>query len=454
MHVRWLLLFTLLATLLVSVDFPQQAKATPANPATLAAATCVETPQTSGSKWKICSPAAVDLVPDTPINIDVVVWAHGYQAPGYAATYQDSLSDKTYVPDLVTGLGYAFITATYPANGLVVIDAEADLLALVAYFNKTYPPTATARKIYLAGASMGGLITAQLAERNPNGVFAGALALCGIVGDFPRQVKYWGDFDALYRTLFANVVASWTTQPISMTTQAVWESTYQPSIAFGVISNRAAASQLITVAKAAIDPDPLNSTSVLTTIVGLSYFTFLSREDSAVRLGGNPVDNHAYWYRGLGSTNDMRLNKAVPRATASPAAVTAMQAYATTGQPKIPLVLVHTSYDPIVPVEQSYLYILKKQAVGNTNVTPFLVSRYGHCEFKSAEVQDSFSLLVAQASGAVPSGVIPPGFPFQATTLISGTAVLSATEAFSVTNAVPDPYVFTRNYTPLVQVVR
>ena len=446
MHVRWLLLFTLLATLLVSIDFPQQAKATPAKATTLAAATCTETTQTSGSKWKIC-------LPTLPVtwNDSVVVWAHGYQAPGYPATYQDTLSDGTSVPDLVTGLGYAFITATYPANGLVVIKAEADLLDLVAYFNKTYPPTA--RKVYLAGASMGGLITAQLAESNPKGVFNGALALCGIVGDFPRQVKYWGDFNALYRTLFANVVASWgATQPTSMTTQTVWESTYQPTIIAGVMSNTAAAGQLITVAKAAVDP--LDPTTAMTTIVGLSYFTFLSREDSAVQLGGNPVDNHAYWYRGLGSTNDMALNKLVPRETASPAAVTAMQAYATTGQPKIPLVLVHTSYDPIVPVEQSFLYILKKQAAGNTNVTPFLVARYGHCEFKSAEVQDSFSLLVAQVNGLTTPGTIPSWFPFQSTTLISGTAVVSATNAFSATNAVPDPYVFTRNYTPLVAVAR
>ncbi|MEI6180501.1 MAG: hypothetical protein WCP31_07085 [Chloroflexales bacterium] len=440
MHVRWLLLFTLLATLLVSVDFPQQAKATPAKPTTLAAATCTETTQASRSKWKICLPTAPVIWNDS-----VVVWAHGYQAPGYPATYQDTLSDGTYVPDLVTSLGYAFITATYPANGLVVIDAEADLLALIASFNTTHAAT-PARKVYLAGASMGGLITAQLAERNPNGVFNGALALCGIVGDFPRQVKYWGDFNALYRTLFANVVASWTTQPISMTTQTVWESTYQPTIIAGVMSNTTAAGQLIMVAKAAIDP--LDYTTAVTTIAGLSYFTFLSREDSAVRLGGNPVDNHAYWYRG--STNDMALNKLVPRETASPAAVTAMQEYATTGQPKIPLVLVHTSYDPIVPVEQSLLYILKKQAAGNTKVTPFLVSRYGHCEFKSAEVQDSFSLLVAQVNGLSTPGTIPSWFPFQSTTLISGTAVLSATEAFSVTNAVPDPYVFTRNYTPLV----
>lgn len=434
MRIRWLLLFTLAVALLGSAGVSRQTEAAPVAPSvTPAAAICDLYPQASGATWKICFPS-------TAWNTQVVVWAHGYEPPGFAPTYQDALPDGTSLPELVTNLGMAFITSTYPSNGLVVTQARTDLVALVDFFKSDIAPVAPS-KVYLIGASMGALIATQLAEGQA-GVFDGAMAVCGLSGDFKRQLTYWGNFNVLYRTFFSNVVASWNPQPGATTTKTQWETLYQPSIIAGITTNMTATQGLLSTAKAAIDPgDP---TSAVTTVLGLAYFSFLSSEDAALRLGGNPFENRTTWYRGLPTfTDTMALNKAVPRLAASPAAVAAMASYETTGKPTIPLVVMHTTLDPIAPVDQTLLYILKARAVNNTNVTPYLVQRYGHCTFTPQEVVGAFSVLVAKVLGQDPPAQLPP-------TLIRDQALEVIVQAFAASEAIPDPLSFNQLRLPSV----
>lgn len=436
MYVRWLLLFALATALVGGAGGAQQTRAAhhdaPAAP--VAAAGCTELPRPGGALWKICYPT-----PITNWNTAVAVWAHGYEPPGFARTYQDHLADGTPISDIVTGLGFAFITSTYPANGLVVLDAKQDLQALLAFF-KADAPAPTSR-VLLIGASMGGLIATQLVEQT-SGVFDGALAVCGLAGDFRRQINYWGDFNALYRTFFSDVVAGWDPPPGITTTQALWEATYAPSIAAGVTANITATQGLLATSRAAVDLQ--NPTTAVTTVVGLAYFSFLSSEDAALRLGGNPFENRATWYRGLATfTDTMRLNKAAPRFAASPAAISAMEAYTTTGQLNVPLVVMHTTLDPVVPVDQTLLYILKARGAGSTNVTPYLVRRYGHCAFTADEVQAAFAVLLSKVLGTPPPSPLPQTF-------IGGAAVDAIVAAFAAQEAVPDPFVFSQRRFPVI----
>lgn len=435
MYVRWLLIGALAAALIGNLGGAQRAAATHHSVAiTPTAASCVETPQASGSLWKICYP-----LPITNWNTAVVVWAHGYEPPGFARTYQDALTDGTPIADIVTGLGFAFITSTYPANGLVVTEAKQDLQALLTFFKGSAP--APTSRVFLIGASMGGLIATQLAE-GTTGVFDGALAVCPIAGDFRRQNKYWGDFNVLYRTFFSNVVASWDPPPGITTTSTLWDTLYQPSIVAGLTANITATQGLLATSKAAVDPQ--HSTTVVTTVVGLARFSFLSSEDAALRLGGNPFENRTTWYRGLATITDtMNLNKAVPRFAASPAALSAMTAYTTTGQPKIPLVVMHTTLDPIVPVDQTLLYIIKAKNAGSTSVTPYLVRRYGHCTFTAEEVQAAFAVLLSKVLGSPLPNPLPE-------TLVGGAAVDAIVAAFAAAEAVPDPFVFSQRRFPVI----
>lgn len=469
MGARWLLLFSLAVALLVSAGAPRQLEAAPAKPAaSLAAAVCSEVNRPSDAnpqwKWKFCRS---DGAPSLNALALVVVYAHGYQAPAFPKTFQDTLPDGTSIPDIVTGANpaYGFITTQYPANGLVVTEAKADLLALVNYFDTTYPFIGGTRTYILAGASMGGLIATQLAE-TAGTPFAGALSLCGVTGDFQRQVEYWGHFNSLYRAFYPEVIASWgANPPNSSTTEDQWGTgvppagTYAYTITTAITSTitgtlRAKAlldvqEQLITasaITSTSAISDPLQPTSAISTIVGLSYFSFLSAQDSATRLGGNPFDNHAYWYRGLPTiTETMQLNKAVPRLTASPVALAAMSAYSTTGQLKIPLVSLHTFADPIVPVDQSLLYIMK---VGNNSkFAPFLVNRYGHCTFTQDELV-TLLLVLGQLIQPQPAALEPAAVP--SPTLIGGAQLAPIVQAFAAAEAVPDPLSFNQLRLPMV----
>ena len=441
MRVRWLLVFTLLVTLLGNFGVTRATSAASANAAPApAVATCTPYPQTSGATWKICLPADWDL---NQVH-NVVVLAHGYVIPGDPLTYQDTLADGTGTPmaDIITGLGAALITSTYPRNGLVVLDAKADLVALVNYFTSLYPKTPT-RKVYLAGFSMGGLIAAQLAEEN-TGKFDGALVACGIVGNFRREINYWGNFNLLYRAMFPGVVAS---PPVSTTTSITWTTTYSPSIRAAASANITATQQLLTLAKAAVVTDTYTTTlqTGAATLEQLAYFSFLSAEESAIRLGGNPFGNRGYWY--WGSSNDLYLNRHITRVTASPTAVLEMQKYDTTGKPTIPVVAIHTTLDPVVPVGQSLLYYAKSRLLGNTNVTPLLAAQYGHCSFTQAQVLEAFGVLMSKVTGG------PLASLQAASTFMSPVEMAAEVQKFTALEAVEAAqqlHVLTTTYLPLV----
>lgn len=432
MYTRWLMLFVVTVIGLGSAASWGDARAATVT-ASIAPGTCEEGDLTSPARYKICLPAAG--------TGDLVIWAHGYKVPADPLSFQDAPPENVAdLPALITGLGFSYATTTYRSNGLVVLDAKQDIIELLAKVYERNPELA-ARRVYLIGASMGGLIATQLAESNPNGAFDGALALCGLVGNFPRQINHWGNFNVLFRTFFQGVVAGWPSQPSSATNSVVWDSTYKPAITAAVMANTAAAQQLLATSKAAVDTSV--PATALKTIEDLAYFSFLSVDDSAVRLGGNPFENRAYWY--WGSASDWMLNRYAPRYGASATALAAMQGYETTGQPVIPMVMVHTTLDPIVPVDQSLLYFQKVAATGNLNVTPLLVSRYGHCNFTSDELLQSFGLLVSKVTGAAPAGELT-SFMSQPELLIKAQEFLAAEQAEA---AIQAQHVSTRFFLPV-----
>ena len=59
--------------------------------------------------------------------------------------------------------------------------------------------------MYLVGVSQGGLVCTLAVEQNP-GIFSGGLSLCGPIGDFRRQINYWGDFRVAFDYFFPNVI--------------------------------------------------------------------------------------------------------------------------------------------------------------------------------------------------------------------------------------------------------
>lgn len=402
MRMRWLLLFVLVATMVGSVGVGAQAQAAPGVTSPGATSTGCEEGDNlpGGASWKICIPLNW--------NGDLVLWAHGYVAPEDELTFQDEVPGDTPIslPDLVQSLGYAFAATTYRENGLVVIDGQKDVLALLDEFKDQYSATNGGQEfggnVFLTGASMGGLIVTLLAEDRANAdKFTGALAACGIVGDFRRHINYWGDFRVLFDYFYPGVLPVYDPEspeayPQSTQAWAPYATEIQKAVQNG---DDRLWQQLIAVSKAPVAAP--TEDAALATIQSVLFYSVISAPDAAIRLRGNPFDNQWRWY--WGSANDLKLNLKVDRLKADWQALIEMRNYQTSGKARIPLVMPHTTDDEVVRFEQTLLYWLKARPVGAGKVTPIPVSGFGHCRFTEEQVLLSFALMVFQSTGQLPA---------------------------------------------------
>ena len=344
--------------------------------------------QASGAVYRICMPTG-------EWNGDLVVYAHGYVAfnePIAIPEDQLTIPDGPSIPEMVNGLGFAFATTSYSVNGLAVKEGIADLLDLVQIFSQTHGPP---NRVYLVGPSEGGLITALGVEGHGD-VFHGGLSACGPVGDFRRQINYWGDVRVLFDYFFPGVIPG---SPVDIPPEVIanWDSIYQAAVEEALRADPHATAQLLRVAHVPVDPaDPDSGVDAL---IQLLWYNVFATNDGVAKLGGQPYDNsrRLYW----GSDNDLALNRGVQRFRADPAAIAEIEAhYQTTGDLDVPLVALHTLRDPIVPFWHELLYLRKIAAHGDTGLYTDLPGlNYGHCNFSAAEVLVAFAVLVYRTTG-------------------------------------------------------
>jgi hypothetical protein len=347
--------------------------------------------QSTGAIYRICMP------PASRWNGDLVIFAHGYVAfnePFGIPEDQVCSPDGLCLPTLINALGFAFATTSYSVNGLAVLEGIQDVVDLVDVFAGIHGAPG---HVYLTGASEGGIVTALAIEQHPD-VFTGGLAACGPIGDFHRQISYFGDFRVIFEYFFPGLLPpSVTAVPDSVIENwdTIWENEIKPVVLDPV--NKPLLDQLLKVAKAPfVKDDP--ATIELTVHDALWYWVFATN-DAHDKLGGQPFDNIGKRYRG--SKNDTALNAAVVRVAADQAAVDAIGAgYQTTGQIEVPLVTLHTLLDQQVPYAHEPLYRMKVKDAGLTALhTNIPVFRYGHCNFKPLDVLLAFGILVNKATG-------------------------------------------------------
>jgi pimeloyl-ACP methyl ester carboxylesterase len=338
-----------------------------------AAASCQDGNQTTGAIYRICMPDSW--------NGDLVIWAHGYVDPEEPVAIPEGqlqLPDGTSIIDIATGLNFAFATTSYRYNGLVVPWGIQDVVNLVHVFEQQHGP---AGDVILIGASEGGLITAMAVELYPN-IFDGGIAVCGPVGDFRSQVRYFGDFRVVFNYFFPGVLPGDSTS-IPQEVIDDWDTVYVPAIDAAIAADPHAAEQLINVTKAAIDPsDP---TTIRTTIMDLLWYNVHATNDAVAKLYGNPFDNTTRWYSG--SDDDAALNAGIQRFAADPIALQAIKVYfQTSGKLTNPLVTLHSTGDQIVPAYHEDIYYLKtiQQNSFNKHIN-ISVDRYGHCNVQPIE---------------------------------------------------------------------
>jgi pimeloyl-ACP methyl ester carboxylesterase len=350
----------------------------------------------SGAVTRVC-------MSDSVWNGDLVVWAHGYvdfTRPVAIPEEQLCLGDTGFcLHEVVNALGFGFVTTSYRMNGMVTSGVE-DVLDAVGAFAAAH---AAPRRVYLLGASEGGLVTTLAVEQRPD-VFAGGVAACGPIGDFERQVAYFGDFRVLFDYFFPGLLPG---SPVEIPPDVIagwddlWSLTIKPAVFDPANASRLA--QLLRTARAPYDAaDPATQE---TTVEDALWYSVFATNDLTAKLGGRPFDNVSRVY--LGSDDDAALNAGVARFAADPAAIEAMGGlFRTEGALEAPLVVLHTTKDQQVGFAQALLYGAKLRASGTeAQRVLFPAFRYGHCNFRPWEALLSFAILLARVEGGVPEGL-------------------------------------------------
>lgn len=342
--------------------------------------------QASGALYGVWMPET------TCWNGNFVVFAHGYVAPNQGpGVPADQLTiGGISLPATFNQLGYGFAASGYSKNGLAIIQGVADSMDLVQNILKKQLPL---NRVYLIGASEGGLVATLSAEQLPH-VYNAVGAACGPIGSFQDQINYFGDFRVVFDYFFPGVLPS---SPVDIPPDVMTNWTaYEAKITAALAANPSAAAQLVKVMNAAVTSDP---TTVGETILGALWYNAFATNDAVATLGGQPFDNHNRIY--LGSSNDILLNLKVERFTAVPAALAAVKAhYETSGRLLMPTITLHTTLDPVIPYWQETLYTPKTLLAGSfLERTNLPVAAYGHCAFTGGEVLAAFGIIVLRDIG-------------------------------------------------------
>jgi pimeloyl-ACP methyl ester carboxylesterase len=343
--------------------------------------------QSSGSIYRICMP------PQGAYNGMLVIWAHGFQDAGTPVSIpEDQLCIGTFcIPEVINGLGFGFATNSYRKTGMAIQEGKADILDLVSiYAAQKGAPS----KVYLVGASEGGIITALSLEQHPN-VYSAGLAACGPVGNFPFQINYFGDARATFEVFFPGVIPGNPFDP-DPGLVAAWSQYYDLVVEPIVFApaNRSKLDQWVQVAKLPYDANNYLPT-VRDSARDVLRYSVVNLNDAAATIGGFPYGNMARVYSG--SLNDTLLNLLVPRVSVDLTALHVMNtAYRTSGQLQRPLITLHTLRDQQVPYAHEQLYILKTLASGSylTRHLNIPIDRFEHCNFTTDEVLVSFGLML------------------------------------------------------------
>ena len=342
--------------------------------------------QASGSIYRICMPTA-------NYNGNLVIWAHGFQDAGPPPSIpEEQLCVNGFcLQELINSLGFAFATNSYSKTGMAIRQGQADILDLVNIFASQ---NGQPQRVYLVGASEGGIITALSVEQSPS-VFSAGVAACGPVGDFPYQINYFGDGRATFEYFFPGVIPG---DPFNPTEGlvAAWDAYYEhvvKPIVFNPV-NRHLLDQWVKVASLPYDAGNYLETVELS-VKDVLHYSVVNLNDAKETIGGFPYENRFRWY--FGSDNDLLLNIMVPRAAADPAAVAEMKAhYSTTGVLKRPLITLHTLRDQQVPYFHEPLYAWKTFLSGSLLTRHFNipVDRFEHCNFTRDEALFSFIVML------------------------------------------------------------
>ena len=341
-----------------------------------------------GAQYAIFVPA--------PWNGDVVYYAHGIVDAALPVALPTSAIAE--LRDSLGVMGYAVAYSSFSQNGWAVKDGIERTHQLRGLFESR---VGEAKRSYVIGHSMGGLIALALAEKFPR-QYDGALPMCGVLDGAQHQIDYIANVRTVFDYFYPGVLPGNAVdiQPeLDLNTQVLGPAQ------FAIVNNpngAGAMAQIVQTPLPFADPPELVQ-SILTAIA----FDARGADDIVDRTHEHsPFGNSATTYAGLLPPPILAdLNARVARFTETPdAAKYLAKYYEPSGDLRIPTVTIHTTRDPVVPVFHESGYAGRAAAEGaSSNLLQRSISRYGHCAFAIGEMTDAFRAL----TGWVVSGVRP-----------------------------------------------
>jgi pimeloyl-ACP methyl ester carboxylesterase len=336
-------------------------------------------------------------------NGKLVVYAHGSVAP-FAPVGIPSEADA--VASVFVAQGFAVALSSYSQTGSDIKDGATRTHQLRGLFASQFgQPSRT----YLVGSSMGGFIVASLAERFPN-QYDGVMPFCGVVGGFTAEFTYLLNVRALFDLLYPNALPG---------TAADFQLPSDPSAAAAALQDVQAKAQaaIVTDARplpgsvqiAMIDQTAMPLPSPLGPLTAAQFATFVITPLVAhAEYLNDAVDfTHGHFpFTNVGTTYTSNspfmgpllpaINAGVERVAADRSAQNLLQQNGeTSGRIGIPMLTLHTRYDPQVPIITESIYAQRVLAAGRADL---LVQRttagFGHCNFTTQELGTGFVDLV------------------------------------------------------------
>jgi pimeloyl-ACP methyl ester carboxylesterase len=305
-------------------------------------------------------------------NGGLVMYCHGYSP--VAGSYKEGKLPP--VLTVFTEQGYALAQSGYAAGGWAIQEAVEDTEALRRYFNDKYGQP---KETFITGHSMGGFLTMMFMERFATSYDAG-LALCGPLSS-THYFMARGAFDlqVVFDYYFPGAL------PPPNKIPADFKNT--PELAKQIQALMDGQSEK---AAAMLRYSGAHSTKDLAGT--LTFITYMLL-DLQKRTGGNPFDNRNVIYES--SDNYNALNDGVKRYASDPRAAEYIRTwYTPTGKLSRPMLAIHTTYDPLVPVRipDRYPELVEQSGSDGLFVQQY-VKHDGHCTILPNEVAAGFTEL-------------------------------------------------------------
>jgi len=310
-------------------------------------------------------------------NGSLVVYCHGYNPQ--AVKFKDEKLNPAL--QVFADQGFALAQSGYAAGGWAVEQAATDTENLRRYFIDKYGKP---KETYITGHSMGGFLTMMLMETHPT-AYDAALPLCGPLAPTDLFMAR-GAFDSyvLFNYYFPGILP---------------EPTKIPKDFVNTTGDR----ELVAKIQKALDGDETKAASLRKfhdanaksnrDLAGTTAFIVYLIKELNERAGGNPFDNRYVIYNG--TLDDNKINSEIARYAADPKAAAYLRSFYTpTGRITNPMLAIHTSYDPLVPVWIPNLYSSRVDQSGTSDLyVQQFVKHDGHCAILPDEISRGFSEL-------------------------------------------------------------